>query len=439
MRTDMKRKRLVTLAGSCLCMLCVMFCAGAMAEDFITDNGLEIHYEYAHTNKSYLDADRSYITVDTAEELRYVAERMDEVNAKIAEEAKVEEDKVRLKSWAIRLGADIDFQNVQMEAMEFPYAAFDGQKHTIRNVRVVDKRHTNVGLFQQIGNLKNLTIDGISVTAGKAEAQIGAVAGYVVTSTWENVHVKNAALTADNASGAYLGGLAGNAYGKKVNCTVEDITITSKGANVKNVGGLFGYLCVEKDPGFLEIQGCAAKNVTINVTTASGRNTVAAGIGRVNDLAGGMHITDMHLNNVLVNGKPSPRPYGDYPSQKPAEFTVVGDVFTEAPSSDTYTLAAGYEYAKIDEGYIIGKNIQVLDGDVIGGSFAFDPAKYLPANYAVQKNPDGSFSVRESAIAPAVTPNVPKTGDGSTPMLWLAMMLLSAAGMALVCRRGRRV
>lgn len=48
-----------------------------------------------------------------------------------------------------------------------------------------------------------------------------------------------------------------------------------------------------------------------------------------------------------------------------------------------------------------------------------------------------TLHVSEKPVAP-VTPNVPKTGDSSMPMLWLALMLLGAAGIAVLCKKARK-
>ena len=70
---------------------------------------------------------------------------------------------------------------------------------------------------------------------------------------------------------------------------------------------------------------------------------------------------------------------------------------------------------------------------IAGGSFTNKVnEKYLADGFTLKQNSDGSYTV-----AP-VTPNVPKTGDSSMPMLWLALMLLGAAGLAVLCKKARK-
>lgn len=122
---------------------------------------------------------------------------------------------------------------------------FDGQEHTISNMRIDQWYATNgkgntmygLGLFRQMdGTIKNLTVKNAIVKATDGSPMkgnvFGIVAGYSYgTVTYDNVHVINCNLaTGDISAFGKVGGIlgmAGDASGTTTfkNCSVEDTTI----------------------------------------------------------------------------------------------------------------------------------------------------------------------------------------------------------------------
>ena len=165
---------------------------------------------------------------------------------------------------------DIDLKNMawapvgQTGETQF-VGTFDGQGHTIKNLNVVsanNNRFYAYGLFGWLnGTVKNLTVDGASVTASH---YAGVIAGYNELGYIENCTVKNATVTGKHVDkgdycGDKIGGIVGflNAHSVK-NCKVENTTITAG-----------------RDAG--QVIGCAASGATVENCTASVVTVTASG------------------------------------------------------------------------------------------------------------------------------------------------------------------
>ena len=165
---------------------------------------------------------------------------------------------------------DIDLKNMawapvgQTGETQF-VGTFDGQGHTIKNLNVVSANNNiyyAYGLFGWLnGTVKNLTVDGASVTASH---YAGVIAGYNELGYIENCTVKNATVTGkhvDNGDycGDKIGGIVGflNAHSVK-NCKVENTTITAG-----------------RDAG--QVIGCAVSGATVENCTASGVTVTPSG------------------------------------------------------------------------------------------------------------------------------------------------------------------
>ena len=165
---------------------------------------------------------------------------------------------------------DIDLKNMawapvgQTGETQF-VGTFDGQGHTIKNLNVVSANNNTYyayGLFGWLnGTVKNLTVDGASVTASH---YAGVIAGYNELGYIENCTVKNATVTGkhvDNGDycGDKIGGIVGflNAHSVK-NCKVENTTITAG-----------------RDAG--QVIGCAVSGATVENCTASGVTVTPSG------------------------------------------------------------------------------------------------------------------------------------------------------------------
>ncbi len=219
----------------------VIFTAGA----FANDNDFNNLSAPADDNYSITGAD-SYnvfprdVVIATAADL---AAFRDAVNAGTDYKGKV-----------VKLADDIDLNNAEWTPIggADSYAnnfagTFDGQGHTIKNLKVSNTSHA--GLFGTMvgGVIKNLTIDGAQLTtnhyAGGIVAWDEAGGGSL---TIENCHVKNAIITvsaeqkADGSwdNGDNAGGIIGfSYYNTIIGCSVENTTITA----YRDCGGIVGY------------------------------------------------------------------------------------------------------------------------------------------------------------------------------------------------------
>ena len=193
------------------------------------------------------------------------------------------------------LNADLDFNN-----MEVPVIAqisehdimldkriiskkgfngiFDGQGHTIKNIRITNKNPVDgglnyTGLFGYVsenGVIKNLTVDNITVTNNENRSFFlrgtGAIAG-CFSGKMENCHVKNS-----NIFGIYMvGGLVGDATGEYFN-TNENTMPHIYNCSVENTaveGQIYiGLACGQSS--YASIKGCSVEGtVTADIISVS--------------------------------------------------------------------------------------------------------------------------------------------------------------------------
>ncbi len=147
----------------------------------------------------------------------------------------------------VLLGADIDLAGYDWTPIgnvdDFPSVTFkgtfNGQGHTIRNMRAVAVPSTG------------------EATAGLFGSSLGTI---------QNVIVDNATVVSDH----YAGGIVGYTYGTVDNCIVQNSTIISNVQlmssgqydNGDKVGGIVGYLSKQGATGV--VSSCTVKNTTIN-------------------------------------------------------------------------------------------------------------------------------------------------------------------------------
>ena len=170
-----------------------------------------------------------------------------------AEELKAFRDAVNggndYKGKVVKLAANIDLNKEPWTPIggDDRYAnnfagTFDGMGHTIENLEVVNAQEA--GLFGTMtkGVIKNLTIDGVNLSA---DHYAGGIVGWAEAGggslTIENCHVKNATITVsvkDGDLGDKAGGIIGFSYKNTIiGCSVENATITA----YRDCGGIVGY------------------------------------------------------------------------------------------------------------------------------------------------------------------------------------------------------
>ena len=220
---------------------------------------------------SWYDANKSELTISSAEELAGLAQLVNDGN-----------DFARK---TITLAADIDLEDREWTPIGYGgktfKGTFDGGKHTISNLVIDQPRRSNVGLFgyTENGEVKNFTLNNAKVTG---YLEVGAVAGTPYTSKYTDIAV--AGLIEVNGF-AYVGG----ALGKNAYADVTNVDITGDTGSYVNaesgiyrtyVGGLIGFM----GEGSHTVSNC---DVKIDV------------MGSTCDVGGILGI--LHYGNTLVN------------------------------------------------------------------------------------------------------------------------------------------
>lgn len=185
--------------------------------------------------------------------------------------------------------ADIDLRNEEWTPFFMGYGTFDGNGHTIKNLKVSADACPDTGdgygaalIYWTNGNIKNLTIDGANIEGyHNAGAIVGVINSYA-TFGIENCHVKNATITITHKDGTLCGDKAGAIAGRIAlglstkDCTAENCVV--KGC--RDVGQLFGAASASKS------SGCSATNVAASVVEDSTCNDGGAGNNIGNNVIG---------------------------------------------------------------------------------------------------------------------------------------------------------
>lgn len=196
-------------------------------------------------------------TVDLAGENTYYIATVDDLKAFAA---KVN-DSNNFSDKTVKLTADIDLENKEWTPIGKSgstfQGTFDGQEHTISNLKTGSSWESDVGLFGVTtnGEVKNFTLQNANVTG---YLDVGAIAGTPYTSKYTNITLRGK-ITVNGY--AYVGGAFGkNAYADLTNITINVESGSYVKADSENyrtyVGGLVGFMG-EGDQ--------VVKNVTSNI------------------------------------------------------------------------------------------------------------------------------------------------------------------------------
>ena len=154
----------------------------------------------------------------------------------------------RFENKTVKLYADIDLNNEAWTPIAKFLGTFDGQDHTISNLKVTTTDKTAAGFFSEGRVVKNLKFENVNISGNY---KVGTVVGYGICSRIENCHVKNGKLQAtvkDGDLGNHVGGITGYlsqefashsplvAFVK--NCSVENVEIVA----YRDLGGLIGTI-----------------------------------------------------------------------------------------------------------------------------------------------------------------------------------------------------
>ena len=165
----------------------------------------------------------------------------------------------------IKLAADIDFEGAEFKAIAAGYSkslTFDGQNHTIKNVKIVTCSHNTVGsaglFFCYPGGTLNVSNLVVENATSEGATYAGVITGYTQGfATLTNITVKGC-----NVSGVKkIGGLVGFIEASTTNFLAEDCDVinTTVTATEKQAGTIIGY----------NAKPATLKNCTVENSTAT--------------------------------------------------------------------------------------------------------------------------------------------------------------------------
>lgn len=257
----LKRNRLITIKGK-------VFMANA---DFtvIIDDELDSMWD-GSIAETVAEKDGAY-EISTASELAWVAQQ---VNSKGN----------TFSGKTIRLMQDIDLGNREWNPIGQTggynaggtvfYGTFDGNGHTISNLKVTAWASDGVGANYASGlfgfidtggaTIKDLTVDGATIDG---RHWCGTIVGYTSNNSHlQNCKVKNAAVTCsyanDDAGGDKAGAIIGYTTSEIKGCTAENCTVKA----VRDAGQVVGAAYAAN------VTDCTATNVTVEAITGSSRS-----------------------------------------------------------------------------------------------------------------------------------------------------------------------
>ncbi len=196
----------------------------------------------------------------------------------------------------VKLTKNINLANEKWTAIKDFAGTFDGQGHTISNLK-------DAALFAKISGdavVKNLNLKGANRTAssynGAGATFIGTVADNAVV---DNCNVSDVTLTWANTvkdCGDGISGVFGavNAGATVQNCEIKDVSITTYG-KTKRAGGVFASISgTVKNCVFTDV------NFSINEGTNEGYSSDYVG-GLASAVTGNAVVEDCEINNMQVN------------------------------------------------------------------------------------------------------------------------------------------
>lgn len=226
------------------------------------------------------------IEIETAEDLRNLADKVNKGESYAGK--------------TVVLAADIDLGGLAFTpigTVEHPFeGTFDGQGHTIANLRVDDSAYA--GLFGCVASpskgtaatIKDLTIDGVTISNTSLNTSdgiyVGALAGSASRTFIESVAVEKVNITvAGMATWVELAGLVGESSCVMVGgCSVDGLKLTYSGGYQAYIGGMTSFVkgfssgwTVEGANANSLFSDCSVSNAAIDVKQADGKNPARVG------------------------------------------------------------------------------------------------------------------------------------------------------------------
>ena len=329
----------------------------------------------------------------------------------------------------IVLTADIDLGNEEWtpignSSKKFS-GHFDGQNHTISNLKITTPSSSNVGFFgfTTNGSVKNLTIKNADV---EGYLNVGAVAGTPYTSKYSNITLTGK-VTVDGS--AYVGGM----FGKNLYANAENLTINaSSGSYVRadsNIGGTNYRTYVGGVVGFIGEGNHGLTNVSSNIDV----------YGSVCDIGGITGIA--HYGNQFKNITCT----GDV-TVEPADGTALEDFNEVGGIAGTWynntSNPASFEDCSFSGELVMPEGARIFNDGMVGERYTKDVD--IPDGAYVSFNGEQVDDNYEEVIAPeepeeesTVPEKAPVTGDSTPIAMLFGMMLLCGAVMFIMSRKVR--
>ena len=182
---------------------------------------------------------------------------------------------------------------------------FDGDNHTISNLYIESTEAKGIGLFSRTVNkaqIKNLTINNVTIKASKSSTHIGTVVGNSYASTkLTNVHVTG---KIDIYGKAYIGGISGHGYVVMDNCSVKAEGIIK--GEMWCIGGILGYA----GEGSTNIMNSTVEGVGDGLLLTSAAGGIGTIVGMAEDNDGKQPISGSNLSAKNVDIKTFVGGYG---------------------------------------------------------------------------------------------------------------------------------
>ena len=243
---------------------------GAVSEEdtpdlYVTDDALVKWEEYVPSEDT--ENPGSY-TIKTTPDLLWVAEQ-------------VNEEGNTFEGETLTMAADIDLNGVEWTPIakdgKLFKGTFDGQDHTISNLKVVATDNSPVGLFaSNRGLIKNVKMQNVDI---KGYYKAGAIVGDGLCSRVESCSVDGGSITIEPLNeddGNHAGGIVGylsaepTAYVK--DCSVNNLTIKA----YRDLGGIAGTATGAGTGVTPEVSGNTVSNTTLIIDQTADYNDVKA-------------------------------------------------------------------------------------------------------------------------------------------------------------------
>ena len=346
---------------------------------------------YGGVDTAWYRADADTYMIGTAEELAGLAQL---VNTGAAS----------FENKTVKLISDLDLNNINWTPIGDVDAdtyvgfrgTFDGQGHTVSNL-YIDSDSWAQGLFGYMENhaaVQNLTVHNAAVSAEDTcgvivgyvantaqfsnirvtgditvtgQEQVGVIAGHGGYATFDGCAVAAKTGSTITADGSFAAGIVGyhregtNAIS---GCTVENLTVTGRGA-VAGVVGIAGYGNV--------ITNCTVRNLVLNKTGVGTNPSVGTFVGCWGyNPDSAITLTNNTAENVTMNGYSAAyeaynQLYGsEYTGKTTANFVLENNSLTNVVSNQAEVLAATPDNVQeiinnAPEGAVIGLTAGIYD------------------------------------------------------------------------------